>query len=341
MRFEEEVTMIPIWGDRIPGNTGESKLKYLHPNHDLTMQDIFQTKGGIWDKSSDEITNTEADDTMVWRDEIESGYGRETMDDVPFLVPYIVPGSRKAVISCPGGAYLSKSVVAEGSDIAGFLNAAGISCFVLWYRTQPYRQPYMFLDLQRAIRYVRYHAEEYGIDPEQISTIGFSAGGNLAGVAAVNYGNKPVDVPGYTPDEIDAVDGRADAVALCYPAISLEHDKAFSVLIGLDAYNDHAKRKEEGEKLDVLLNLHKDVPPMFICTCADDAVVPPAKDAELAARAIELGIDCECHIFPYGGHGFGACVTRESGMPFPAPDFSAVESWKQLYVNWLNHTFAG
>ena len=139
MKFDKSKELIPIWGDVIPGNTGESKHDRMH-----------------WD------------DTLVYREEIKDGYAKETYADVPFLVPYLVPGSKKCVISCPGGAYLSKSIDNEGEQIAEFLNAAGISCFVLWYRAYPYKAPYMFLDLQRAIRFLRFHAEEYGFDPDQI-----------------------------------------------------------------------------------------------------------------------------------------------------------------------------
>ncbi|MBE5889697.1 MAG: alpha/beta hydrolase [Lachnospiraceae bacterium] len=337
MKFTTDVKMLPIWGDVIPGNTGEDKRTVMHPDLNMTMQDIFSSKGGIWDKSSDEITETVADDTLVWKEEIENGYAKETFDDVPFLVPYLVEGSKKCVISCPGGAYLSKSVEGEGSDIAAFLNANGISCFVLWYRTQPYRMPLMFMDLQRAIRYVRYHANDFGIDPNQIATVGFSAGGNLNGVTGICFGNKPVDYPGYVPDEIDAVDACANAIGMCYPAVSMEHDKALSVLIGIDQYNDKAKRKQLADEIDMVKNLHKDVPPMFLCCCQDDDVVPPVNLARLNTKAVELGIPTEYHMFPSGGHGFGGCVVRPT--PFGIPNYDAVEAWKDLFVRWLNRVF--
>jgi len=336
MKFSKDVERIPIWGDSIPGNTGESKTDVMHPDHSLTMDQIFGAPGGIWDKSSDEITQMVTDDTLVWRDEIEGGYGEETYSDVPFLVPYLVEGARKCVISCPGGAYLSKSVQAEGEDTAAFLNEQGISCFVLWYRTYPYKMPLMFMDLQRAIRYVRYHANDFGIDPNQIATVGFSAGGNLNGVTSIVYGDKTVDYPGYTPDEIDAVDGRANAVGMIYPAVSMAHDKALACIIGLENYRDFDKRIEFANSINMIQNLTKDAPPMFLCAAVDDDVVPPINLVKLHEKAMELGVTSELHMYPFGGHGFGGCVYRPN--PWTTPDYRAVVQWRQAFVNWLNYT---
>ena len=62
---------------------------------------------------------------------------------------------------------MTKSMMTEGEQIAELLNEAGISAFVLWYRSYPYREPIMFLDAQRAIRYIRYHAADFGVDPKK------------------------------------------------------------------------------------------------------------------------------------------------------------------------------
>ena len=334
MKFKGEVTRIPIWGDMIPGNTGESKKDIMQPNLSMSMEEIFGARGGIWDKSSEEITQMVSDDTLVWRDEIENGYAQETYSDEPFLVPYLVKGSDKCVISCPGGAYLSKSVEGEGEDIAAFLNEAGISCFVLWYRTYPYHQPLMYLDLQRAVRFVRYHAAEYGINPQKISTVGFSAGGNLNGVHAFCFGNKPVEYPGYVPDEIDQTDGQVNGLAMCYPAISLYHDKALACIAGVEVYNDPARRKEVSDRYDMTLNVKEGDGPVFLAACMDDDVLPPLNPLELAAAARRKGVDFELHMFPKGGHGFGGCVERPN--PFMKPDYSSCSQWKELYITWLN-----
>lgn len=337
MRLDDNREIIPIWGEQIPGNTGESKMDIMHPDDSLSMQDIFEKYPGVWDKSCDELGDMTGNDTLVWRGEILDGYAKETYTDVPFLVPYLVPGSEICVIACPGGAYLSKSMDSEGEEVAEFLNAAGISCFVLWYRTYPYHAPYMYLDCQRAVRYVRFHAAEYGISPDKIVTVGFSAGGNLCGVHALCFRNDPVNEEGYEPDEIDAVDGCVNGTALCYPAVSLEDDKALACIAGVEVYNDIEKRKAFAGLYDMRTHVREGDAPMFLCNCMDDDVLPPLRLAELAKVCSGKNVDCELHIFPYGGHGFGACI--EHPNPFAEPDYSAVIQWKDLFVNWLKRIF--
>ena len=326
-----------IWREgNIPGNTGESKLTVMQPDLNMTMEQIFRSKGGVFDKSTLNIPSMVPDDSLVWQNEIVNGYAQETFSDVPFLIPYLVEGSDRCVICCPGGAYLFKSMEGEGSDIAEFLNAQGISVFVLWYRTYPNFSPLMFLDLQRAVRYIRYHAGEYGIDPEKIAAVGFSAGGNLVGVHAVRYGNKEVEYPGYVPDEIDRQDGRLNAAGLIYPAVDLSNDKALAALGGFEAYQDKEKRKALADSLDILHHLDKECPPLFLCAAQDDEMVNPVPLAELNVTAMKLGISTEFHMFPSGGHGFGGCVLREG--PFGKPDYSVVGQWKGLFANWILRT---
>ena len=79
--------------------------------------------------------------------------------------------------------------------------------------------------------------------------------------------------------------------------------------------------------------------PAFLCACMDDDVVPPLLLAELAVAYREAKVPCELHLFPYGGHGFGACIYHPIG-PFPEPDYSAVRQWPELFITWLKHVFA-
>lgn len=333
MRLSESVARLPIWGESIPGNSGKSKSDIMNIDESLSTEQIFAMPDSVWDKSSEVLGDMVGDATLAWRYEIQEGYAEETYSDVPFLVPYLVPGSERCVISCPGGAYLFKSMDNEGEDIAAFLNAAGISCFVLWYRSYPYKAPYMFLDCQRTVRYVRHHAAEYGIHPDKIATLGFSAGGNLCGVQALCLGDAPVRVEGYVPDAIDRADGRPNAVGMCYPAVEMEKDKALACIAGLDVYQDREKRYAFAKNYDMRTHVHSDAAPVFLCNCMDDGVLPPMGLAELAAAYQKQGVDCELHMFPRGGHGFGGCVERpgrSGGM-----GYSAASQWKGLFVNWL------
>ncbi|MCI2049306.1 MAG: alpha/beta hydrolase [Lachnospiraceae bacterium] len=333
MRFQKTDVRLPIWGKTIPGNTGKSKRDIMDWKENETMEYCFAVPG-IWDKSTHELGDLSGNDTMVYLDEMKNGYAKETYSDVPFLVPFLVPGSDKCVISCPGGAYLTKSVDNEGEDVAAFLNKAGISCFVLWYRSYPYHAPLMYLDLQRAVRYVRFHAAEYGVDPQKIGTVGFSAGGNLNSVAALCLGNAPVAYEGYEPDEIDGTDASVNALGLIYPALTMYDDKIVACIAGKDVYNDTARCNAFAAQYDVLKKVKEGSAPMFLCACMDDDVLPALRLSELAAACREKNVSCELHIFPYGGHGFGGCESHPN--PFGEPDFSAVRAWKDLFAAWVN-----
>ena len=340
MKFNETRKIIPIWGEVIPGNTGKSKHDRMHWDDTLSFEDMFMKYPGIWDKTTDLIGDMRGNDTMVYRDEIKEGYAKETYDDVPFLVPYLVPGSKKCVISCPGGAYLTKSIDNEGEQIAEFLNAAGISCFVLWYRSYPYKAPYMFLDLQRAVRFLRVHAGEYGFDPNQIATVGFSAGGNLAGVQAVCFRDDPVEVAGYEPDEIDRMNGAPNAVGLIYPAVTVADDKIQVVMADVETYNDLEARKQFSERYEMKDHVREGDAPMFLCNAADDDVINAFHMVDFARACRENKVPFELHVFPSGGHGFGGCKPQDL-PPIPGltqPDLTAVTQWKELFVNWLNRT---
>ncbi len=326
---------LKIWGDVIPGNSSKSKTDVMEIHEEYTPEDMFVNHPGIWDKSTPRVEDMTGNDTMVYRQEIEHGPAKMTYEDEPFLVPYIAEGSDKAIVICPGGAYLTKSMEAEGRDIAAFLNEAGISAFVLWYRSYPYKDPIMFLDCQRAIRYVRFHAKEYGIDEKKIGIIGFSAGGNLAGVTSMHFRNQPISYEGYAPDEIDAIDASVQSIGLIYPAVTMTKDKIMAVVAGRDMYNnDEAGYNALAEKYDFLNNVQEQDPPMFLCSTFDDDVVPPERLTEFALKAREKKVALELHQFIDGGHGFGGCVDEQN--PMFAHDRTAVQQWRALYANFVN-----
>lgn len=198
MRLSENREHLPIWGDAIPGNTGKSKYDVMHVDKTMSPMDALMKYPGIWDKSTDELGDLQGNDYMVWDEEIRDGYAEETFSDVPVLIPYLVEGSDRCVILCPGGAYLTKSVDSEGEEVAAFL-----------------------------------------------------------------------------------------------------------------------------------------------CACMDDMVVAPERLIELAAAYKEKGVPCEVHLFPYGGHGFGACQEHPvpDYIPVPPADYTACRQWKTLFVHWLRHVF--
>src|SRR5205085_3680235 len=115
----------------------------------------------------------------------------ERPEDKPSITPYAsISGQATgaAIIVCPGGGY-DHLAIHEGSPVTQWLNSLGIKAFVLKYRLGPngYHHPAMLQDAQRAIRYVRSHATDFGIDPKRIGILGFSAGGHLASTAGTHF----------------------------------------------------------------------------------------------------------------------------------------------------------
>ena len=136
---------------------------------------------------------------------------------LPSITPYIKEGAKAAVIVCPGGGYGMKAPH-EGNPIAEYLNDCGLSAFVLDYRVAPYRYPCELLDAKRAVRYVRYNAEKFGIDKDKIGICGFSAGGHLAGMTLTSPENEASEYN--VNDEIDKVSSKVNFAILCYPVIT-------------------------------------------------------------------------------------------------------------------------
>lgn len=237
----------------------------------------------------------------------------------PNITPFIVQSSKpsSAIIICPGGGYTCKADH-EGNPIAKWLNSMGISAFVLDYRVFPYLHPAPLLDVQRAIRYVRYNHQEFNINPDKIGILGFSAGGHLAASASVHFdaGKTSKDC-----DEIDKVSCRPYISVLCYPVITLgkyTHEGSKYSLLG----------ENPSQELIDYMSAEKQVcentPPAFIWHTAPDDCVP-FKNSLLYAEALQAkGIPFEMHIFPRGGHGLGL-----------RDDIPYVQRWAKLCEDWF------
>ena len=89
------------------------------------------------------------------------------------LSPEIPVSKRPTIVVCPGGGYVDRAEGHEGADICEYYNSLGINAFMLKYRVSPYRYPAELYDIQRAVRFVRYNAEKFNVDPEKIGVMGF------------------------------------------------------------------------------------------------------------------------------------------------------------------------
>lgn len=306
---------IYIWGEQIPYNSGECKKNVMDIQKKPVLFLMPEYIRAVFGEEL--IQNKSCLDTYTYKKWIHKGKESEHFDDKPTLQAFLAEKSDTAVIIAPGGAFCYKEIEKEGYETARFLNEHGISAFVLNYRLNPYKAPVCYLDMQRAIRYVRHHADEYGINPGKIGIMGFSAGGYVAGAAAVLLGNAPVDCEGYIEDEVDKENGIADFVGLIYPVTGFDRNpNMLSILTGEDFF-DERKRKELQAEYSLSKNVTADCPPQYLCYGDKDFL----KDMiEYGDTLKKINADFEMHVLPGAGHGF-----QQKKYSY----------WKEDFVRWV------
>lgn len=189
-----------------------------------------------------------------------------------------------AVIICPGGAFQFRSMQNEGYDVADMLVPMGYQCFIVNYRIAPYTMRESATDLQRAIRYVRAHAENYRINPENIALVGFSAGGILNGEVLLNWRdltNGTALDNSYRPDALDEVSVSACVVDMIY---------SFYGRLSVSMNNVETLRAAN-------------LPPAFYCWGTRDGFAGQLQNSN-AVR--EAGCEVETLILDGYPHGYGA-----------------------------------
>lgn len=124
-----------------------------------------------------------------------------------------------AVVLMAGGAYQFRGNYTDSLPTAGALHEYGFQTFIVDYRLEPYTQDEGALDVARAVRFIRKNADVYGIDPDDIAVMGFSAGGIQAGEFLMHYDeNVTTDAldSSYKPDELDKIPAHASADGMIY-----------------------------------------------------------------------------------------------------------------------------
>lgn len=270
--------------------------------------------------------------------------GTETKAKSVTLKPYLVSNFQSptsAVIICPGGSYSWHDMKAEGSEVAEWLQANGISAFVLKYRVQgilPYithsrllfrghQYPDMTNDLRRAIQYVREHADEYGINSHKVGVMGFSAGGHLAMTAASPRPSPKGKGPKSLPSGGD-FEEAPDFIAAIYPVVSMSHPASHKrsrrALLG--EYRRFSRKMRDS--LSIEKHVPKDCPPVFLVNCKDDPVVK-CRNSELLDSALTAqGVSHHYIQYRTGGHGFGA--SDKKGTP-------ECRAWKDEFLRWIKN----
>ncbi len=265
--------VIPLWPGKPPGETKE-----LPPEADTTTPD------------SDKIA------------------GRRLMRignvSTPTLTVYPAPADKAtgtSVVICPGGGHYILAWDLEGTEVAEWLNSIGVTAFVLKYRV-PGREPSprwraAVQDAQRAMSLVRSRAKEFGVDPERVGIMGFSAGGETAVLTTVFTDR--------TYEDVDGVDGFSSLPsfsALIYGAGVVDRET-----LGIRDY----------------LKVTPGTPPVFMAHAFDDGV-PIENCLLLMAELKKNKVPSELHIYSEGGHGYGLRKTRQP-----------VTSWNDRMADWM------
>jgi acetyl esterase/lipase len=227
----------------------------------------------------------------------------------PSITLYRPPADKQtgtAMLICPGGGYWDLYWQLEGEEVAAWLNSIGVTGIILKYRVprrpddvegEPARRPLQ--DAQRAVSLVRGRASEWGIDPQRIGMIGFSAGGHLAAATATSFENRTYN----TVDDIDKISCRPD--------------------FAIPVYSGYLKAKDKFE-LAPGLNIPPGTPPFFLVHGGADIISEPENSVVMYLALRKRGIPAELHIYAGAAHDFGV---RKSDHPY--------STWTESCAQWL------
>lgn len=216
-------------------------------------------------------------------------------------------------ILVPGGGYSMVCSFIEGVPIARKLNEQGISAVIVYYRVKKKaRYPAPLEDLATAVKEIASRAKEYGLDMENYSVWGGSAGGHLAaafGTEHIGYAKYALPKPG--------------ALVLAYPVITMEREKTHM------GSHDNFLGKDATGEMESLASVEKHITPAYPRTyiwCSDDDdVVNPDNTRDMVTALKKAGVPVEYKIYHGVAHGAG-----------PATG-TVAENWiKEATAFWLN-----
>lgn len=269
---------------------------------------------------------------ILW-EHAKTGFSKVT------LTPFIPTDSNKertAVIVCPGGSYCWLDHTNERNTVGKWLQQEGYAAFVLLYQTSGFpayffhyrfftsrhQFPAMIQDLQQAIRYLRLHATEFGINPNRIGVMGFSAGGHLALTAAEFSHQDYLKALGIQTE----VSLRPDFVAALYPVVTLSdnryvHKRSRRGLLGEWKKSSRMMR----DSLSLEKHISSNLPPIFLANCLDDPTVKYQNSVLLDSALTANRAPHVYYKYKTGGHGFGSN---------PHSDMESSQ-WKQDFLEWM------
>jgi len=250
-------------------------------------------------------------DSRVLQDGIKAlAHEKWALTHPSYLVyPPKVNSARAAILVFAGGGYKALALGPKstlgflGADVCQWLTDAGITCIVVRYRvpntgcnwnpvTRRHEQPAIPMalqDAQRALSLVRHRADEYGVDPDKIGVMGFSAGGHLAVMSSTAFGTRT-----YAPiDDIDQVSPRPDFAVPVYPGhLTMEH-------------KNKTPRSVAARELNTDIVVSAQVPPTLLIHAKDDPIDPVHYSLVYERALRQAGGNVETILYETGGHAFG------------------------------------
>ena len=263
----------------------------------------------------------EPNPVLLWPDGAPGAIGKEDADQPSLLIhlPVATKATGTGVVVCPGGGYGHLAMDHEGRQIAEWLNSLGVAAFVLKYRLGPrYHHPAPLQDAQRALRYARLRAKDFGLLADRIGIWGFSAGGHLASTTGTHFdaGNASAT------DPIDRMSSRPDFMILAYPVISMGAEYTHR------GSRDNLLGKTPDPKLVENLSNEKQVtpqtPPTFLFHTDEDTGVPAENSVAFYLALRKAGVPAEIHIYQRGKHGVGL-----------AGSDPILATWSSRLADWL------
>jgi acetyl esterase/lipase len=239
------------------------------------------------------------------------GFHRVRNIHSPSIFVFLPPKEKAtgaAFIVCPGGGHNYLVMDLEGANVARRLNQMGIAAFVLESRLAHtkdagYRVDVESLqDAQRAIRLVRSRAKEWNLDAARVGIMGFSAGGEIAALAATRFDMaKSADA-----DPIDKLSSRPDVAVLGYPGLRPPYP-----------------------------SVPKNAPATFLVVNNDDNLAPASAEFYLELR--KAGVPAELLVYNRGGHGFGMTGRTPEFQKMPVASWpERLQEWL-TDVGFLQH----
>ncbi|MBV9852815.1 MAG: alpha/beta hydrolase [Armatimonadetes bacterium] len=259
----------------------------------------------------------------LWEGDAPGALGQGPAD-IPTLTvfrPQPGAGNGTAVIIAPGGAYLGLAANLEGRQVADWFTARGVTAFVLKYRLgRNYLYPIPLTDAHRAIRLVRARAQEFGIAPDRVGMMGFSAGGHLTASAGTMFDAGRAD----SSDPVERVSSRPDFLILAYPWLNAMKPGQEGILTYYSALNIAPAQRKAFERYSPDEHVTAQTPPAFLYHTTDDETVPVEASVAFYRALRAAGVPAEMHLFAHGRHGSGL------GLGYPALDL-----WPVLLEAWL------